>query len=125
MNAKSNDIRRIQEMYTIIEQTNRSLAELQMTKDAFVLPKGVKEELIVEGLENRVFRVAEEGGQLSAEAEAYGFDCKSMRGIRNLLAHAYGEIDRRIIWDVLKKDFPALLNSCRNYCADNNIELPE
>jgi len=83
------------------------------------------EELTIEGIENRVFRVAEEGGKMDEEAESFGFERKAMSGLRNILAHDYGQIDREIIWNVLEKDFPALIESCQEYCASLGVELRE
>ncbi len=125
MSAQNTDLGRAQEMFDIIEQTKRSLAEIGMTKERFLSPQGPEEELIVEGLESRVYRVIEEAGQMSEDTQKYGFDSKSMRGMRNIMAHAYGEIDHRIVWDALVKDFPALTDACQAYCADKGIELTE
>jgi len=125
MSAQNSDLGRIQEMFDIIEQTKRQITEIGMTRERFLSPQDPADELIVEGLENRVFRVTEEGGKMSKEATLYGFDSQEMRGMRNILAHAYGEVDRRIIWNALEKDFPMIADACRAYCADKNIELVE
>ncbi|MCL2882019.1 MAG: DUF86 domain-containing protein [Coriobacteriia bacterium] len=125
MSAQNSDLARIQEMFDIIEQTRRHLAEIDMTKERFLSPQNPADKLIVEGLESRVFRVTEEGGKMSEEALRYGFDTQEMRGMRNILAHAYGEVDQRIIWDALEKDFPALAAACQAYCTDKGIELAE
>ena len=56
-------------------------------------------------------------------ARQYGFDTKGASGVRNRLAHAYGEVDREILWQVIAEDFDALLGSCRAYCDDRGLEL--
>ena len=35
-----------------------------------------------------------------------------IRGMRNWLAHAYGEIDDDVIWDTANHDIPKVLNFC-------------
>jgi len=123
MNAYSSELQRIQEIYDVVLQTQSQLLEIGMDKERFLNPVNAVDELIVEGIENRVFRVEEEGGRMDDEAESFGFDRKAMSGLRNILAHDYGQIDREIIWNVLEKDFPALVESCENYCASLGIEL--
>ena len=43
--------------------------------------------------------------------------------MRNRLAHAYGEVDREILWEVISEDFDELLSSCRAYCDEKGLEL--
>ena len=48
---------------------------------------------------NRVFRIVEEAGKISdSVADEYGFERRGASVVRNRLAHAYGEVDRDIIW---------------------------
>lgn len=123
MNAKNSDMLRIQEIYDLVSQTQLDIAEVGMTKERFLEPHNKEDILIREGLENRVFRIAEEGGKLGVEAEGYGFDRKAMSGLRNILAHVYAQVDHRIIWNVIVKEFPALLVSCKAYCLDQGFDL--
>lgn len=125
MNARKNDLQRVQEIFDVISQTQRDIAEIGMTKSRFLSVESKEELLMREGLENRVFRVAEEGGKLSESTEEYGFDRKAMSGLRNILAHVYSQVDHRIIWNVIEEEFPALLASCKAYCNDNGYELRE
>ncbi len=37
---------------------------------------------------------------------------KFVRGMRNLLAHTYGETDERILWNTAVNDIPVLLELC-------------
>ena len=48
-----------------------------------------------------------------------------MRGMRNIMAHAYGEVDHRIVWEALSRDLQVLADACQAYCADKGIELNE
>lgn len=125
MNAKKSDLRRIQEIFDVVSQTLRDIDRIDMTQKRFLDATNTQDTLIREGLENRVFRVAEEGGGLGAEFEEYGFDRRAMSGLRNILAHVYAEVDHRIIWNVLEREFPSLLVSCKAYCNDKGYDLKE
>lgn len=124
MSAKHDDWARLQEIYDVVRETRIQMEQIGFTKERFLDPENAQDDLISEGLMNRVFRVTEEVGHLSDEvARRYGFDRQGVLGVRNRLAHAYGEVDREIIWSVIEEDFDELLDACRWYCADNNIEL--
>lgn len=126
MTAKASDLARIQEMYDIVCQTQRQLKALNITKKRFLDPSDDAEDLIAEGIMNRVFRVAEEGGRLSEEcAERYRFNRKDISGVRNRLAHAYGEVDRNIIWTVLERDFSEIKKTCELFCEEQGVDLHE
>ncbi len=124
MNAKNNDLDRIQEIWSIGNQTKRQIESLGFNKDRFLAPADDKDDLIAEGLINRVFRITEEAGRINEDvANEYGFERRAASGVRNLLAHAYGEIDREILWEVIDTDLDELLNACRRYCDDHGIEI--
>lgn len=123
MSAKHDDLSRIQEIYDVAGQTLAQIEEVGFSQERFVNPATSEDDLIAEGLTNRVLRAAEEGGRLSAEFSRYGFELREMSGLRNILAHAYGHADRRIIWNVLKFDFPKLIEACEAYCNERGIEL--
>ncbi len=73
---------------------------------------------------NRVLRVTEEIAHISGEtADACGFEKSLASGVRNRLAHAYGEIDSEIIWDVIEHDFDSLLAACIRYCDEQGLSL--
>ena len=123
MSAKENDLLRIQEIYDVVTLTLMQIQELNMTRQRFVLPSSVEDELIAEGFANRVFRVTEEGGKLSELFSEYGFELREMGGLRNRLAHAYGTVDVGIVWDVLQVEFPKLREGCERYCEEKGISL--
>lgn len=124
MSAKSSDLARIQETYDLVMLTRGQIEELSITKEQFLDPRNSDDDLRAEGLMNRVFRIAEEAGAISEEvAIQYGFETREIRGLRNILAHAYGEVDREIIWSVIENDFDKLLEACRTYCDDNGLDL--
>lgn len=124
MTAKPSDYGRIQEIFDVVTQTRRQMDELGFSRERFLDPTTTEDDLIAEGIINRVLRVAEEAGRISKDIAAqYGFDTKGASGVRNRLAHAYGEVDREILWQVVEEDFNDLLNSCHAYCDDSGLEL--
>ena len=46
-----------------------------------------------------------------------------IRGMRNWLAHAYGEIDEDMIWDTAVHDIPKVADFCRKKLNDNNKQV--
>lgn len=124
MSAKPTDLARIQEIYDVIVQTQRQLGALSFDKARFLHPGTDQDEVLAEGFMNRVLRVTEEVGRLDDElASSYGFNTAGASGVRNRLAHAYGDVDAEIIWAVIEREFDALLSSCRRYCDDVGVDL--
>lgn len=124
MSAKSTDLARVQEVYDVVRQTQEQMRKLVFTKERFLNPTNDVDDLIAEGLMNRAFRITEEAGKISTDVAArYGFDTRGASGVRNCLAHAYMEVDREIIWQVLHEDCDALLVACRAYCDDMGVDL--
>lgn len=124
MSAKSSDLGRIQEIHDLVLQTQAQIASLGFTKERFLNPADDADDLMAEGLMNRVFRITEEAGKISEGVAArYGFGTRGASGVRNRLAHAYMEVDREIVWSVLEDDCPALLEACNAYCDDMGLDL--
>jgi uncharacterized protein with HEPN domain len=64
-------------------------------------------------VERQMQIISEAAVRLGAEAEKHcpGLDWKGLRGMGNVLRHAYHRIDDRIVWDAVKEDLP-MLKSC-------------
>lgn len=124
MNAKNSDLGRIQEIWDVATQTKRQIERLNITAERFTHPENDTDDLIAEGLINRVFRIVEEAGKISdSVAEQYGFERRAASAVRNRLAHAYGDVDRAIIWQVIDEDMDSLLDACHRFAEDLGIEL--
>ena len=41
---------------------------------------------------------------------------RMIRGMRNVLAHSYGEIDEEVIWETANRDIPYLKAFCEDLC---------
>lgn len=128
MNAKATDLARVQEMFNLVTLTRQQIEELGITEQRFKQPGSTNDELLAEALMNRVFRITEEAGALSDEVLVYyDFERRALKGVRNRLAHAYGDVNVDLIWKVIETDFPRLLKGCQAFCDDQGfeLELPE
>ena len=111
-------------MFDLITETQGQIERLGITEERFKRPATDADRLFSEAIMNRVLRVTEEAGSLSDEALAhYKFERWAIKGVRNRLAHAYGDVDTNIVWDVVQGDFPKLLEGCQAYCDDLGLEL--
>ena len=45
-----------------------------------------------------------------------------VRGLRNILAHAYGTIDFERMWKIIEEDYPALSSQLRQIATKRNIK---
>ncbi len=61
-------------------------------------------------VERQVQIIAEAAYRLGEEADTIcpGPDWKGLRGMGNVLRHAYHRVDDQIIWDTVKTEFPPL-----------------
>lgn len=60
MSAKKSELGRIQEVYDIIARTRSQIASTQFTKERFLNPANDEDDLMAEGILNRVLRLTEE-----------------------------------------------------------------
>ena len=124
MSAKATDLTRVQEIFNLIMETRGQMARLGITEQRFKSPESDADQLVAEAIMNRVLRITEEAGSLSDSALAhYDFERRAIKGVRNRLAHAYGDVNADIIWQVIDEDFPVLLEGCQRYCDELGLEL--
>lgn len=124
MNAKATDLARVQEIFNLIVETQGQIERLGITEQRFKNPATDADRLFAEAIMNRVLRITEEAGSLSNSALAYyDFERRAIKGVRNRLAHTYGDVDADIIWDVVQGDLPKLLTGCHAYCDELGLEL--
>ena len=105
-------------------ETQGQIERLGITEQRFKSPATDADRLFSEAIMGHVLRVAEEAGSLSDEALGhYAFERRAIKGVRNRLAHAYGDVDADVIWNVVQDDFPKLLEGCQAYCDHHGLEL--
>jgi uncharacterized protein with HEPN domain len=60
------------------------------------------------------------------EAQLQEVPFKDIRGMRNRIAHDYGRVDYRIVWEVTQKDILPLVTAVERYFAQrNSAPLPQ
>lgn len=67
-----------------------------------------------------ILQIGELSGGLSAEYKSKTADriqWGPMKGMRNLVAHNYGNMDQSIIWETATVDIPVLLQFCNEQLA--------
>lgn len=72
-----------------------------------------------------VLQIGEIAGNLSEEFRketSKEMPWNMIKGMRNLLAHAYGEIDAEKLWNTVLNDLPALKRFCDRYLAKDAIK---
>ena len=71
-----------------------------------------------------ILQIGELSGGLSDEfrkATANRVQWGPMKGMRNLVAHNYGNMSREIIWETATTDIPALKNFCDELLEAGNV----
>ena len=69
-----------------------------------------------------ILQIGELSGGLSEEyrkATSSRVQWGPMKGMRNLVAHSYGSMNREIIWETAVNDIPALKQFCEEQLAEN------
>jgi uncharacterized protein with HEPN domain len=101
------DQRAVQDILELSDQAARLVAR---GKAAFE-----SDEILWLAAEALTQRVGEAASRLSQDFQDQHSDVpwRAIRGMRNLVAHHYGRIDHRVVWNTLMTDFPALADELR------------
>jgi uncharacterized protein with HEPN domain len=61
--------------------------------------------------------IGEAAGRLSPETRALfpNLPFQGMRGMRNIIAHDYGEVDLDLVWTTASRDLPVLIATLEDY----------
>ena len=62
----------------------------------------------------RVLQIGENAGDLSSSfREAHQeIDWRAIIGLRNIIAHEYGNVDTEVLWEIVNEDIPVLRKQC-------------
>ena len=125
MSAKNSDLKRVAELYEVIQETRRRVESTHVDRTSFLEADSVEGRILADGLLMCVFRATEEAGSMSAETRAAHPEIywRGIKSMRNVLAHDYGEVDREMVWDSIEHDFPELERFCLAYAEENGIDL--
>ncbi len=72
-----------------------------------------------------ILQIGELAGGLSEDYKqhtAKQMQWGAMKGMRNMVAHNYGNMSREIIWETATKDIPVLKAFCLAQLHENNME---
>lgn len=125
MSAKNSDLKRVAELYEVIQETRRRMESTHVDRTSFLEADSVEGRILADGLLMCVFRATEEAGSMSEETRAAHPEIywRGIKSMRNVLAHDYGEVDREMVWDSIEHDFPELERFCLAYAEENGIDL--
>ena len=61
--------------------------------------------------------IGEAASRLSPEAQTLfpGIPFRAMRGMRNIIAHDYGEVDLELVWRTVEADLPLLIETLERH----------
>ena len=65
--------------------------------------------------------IGEAASRLTPEAQALfpAVPFRAMRGMRNIIAHDYGEVDLELVWQTAEADLPHLIETLEGYFCGN------
>ena len=81
----------------------------------------LKSELLQSAIERQIFILGEAANAVTQETRDKHpqIAWRSMIGMRNILAHQYGDVDQQIVWTTASQDVPALADYLKS------ISVPE
>jgi uncharacterized protein with HEPN domain len=105
--ATGRDQRAIEDILDFCEQAARLVARGRVAFES--------DEMLALAGEALIQRVGEAASRLSKGFQDRHSDIpwRAIRGMRNLIAHDYGHIDHRAVWNTLASDFPTLAEKLR------------
>jgi uncharacterized protein with HEPN domain len=105
--AIARDRRAIEDILDFCEQAARLVARGQVAFES--------DEMLGLAGEALIQRIGEAASRLSKGFQDPHSDIpwRAIRRMRNLIAHDYGHIDHRAVWNTLASDFPALAGKLR------------
>ncbi|HRJ02747.1 MAG TPA: DUF86 domain-containing protein [Hyphomonas sp.] len=70
--------------------------------------------------------IGEAANRVSPEAQALfpGIPFRAMRGMRNIIAHDYGEVDLDLVWRTTEADLPRLIEVLERHFRGNKEGSP-
>jgi len=121
MFARKSDALRAQEILEAIDETAERIKAFDVTEDEFLHADDIKARTLADSLLMCALRVTEEAGKLSEKAQQLHpeIEWRGIIGMRNYLAHDYGNVDRAVVWDAVTSEFPTLAAACRQIIEES------
>jgi uncharacterized protein with HEPN domain len=107
----SPDIQRIQHIRDYCERIAQTIIRYGCEYDIFISDGDY-----FDSISMKIMQIGELAGGLSEdfrEKTKNQMQWTAIRGARNLFAHTYAKMDKKIIWDIAVQDIPKLLLFCK------------
>lgn len=119
MERSARDRSLIERIIEDCETVEKRIGHFSLTKDSFCNDHTFEGEIAYDAIMNPVYRIVEDAAHLSEEviSACPELAWHEMRRFRNFIAHGYGEIDRRIAWNVIVGDLPKLARSLEKHAS--------
>lgn len=114
MSARKSDSIRAQKVLDTIGETFSRIEAYDISEERFISGDDIETRALADSLPMCVLRVTEEAGKLSDTSKRLHpeIDWRGVAGMRNYLAHDYGNVDRRMVWETVTEEFALLANAC-------------
>ena len=107
------DVQRLEHIIDYCEDIDEALSHADKSFEKFSLDKTVQY-----AISFSIMQIGELVGRLSDELRASTkekIDWSSIKGLRNIIAHNYGEIRLNVVWNIAVNDIPELKAFCEEY----------
>lgn len=123
MSVPPPDARHAAEVLAAIVEARERVRHFRVSRESFLASEDVETRAVSDALLMCVLRATEEAGKLSDDVQRRypEVSWRGIRGMRNILAHDYGHVDREIVWAALEKDFLVLEHVCREVLEDEGF----
>lgn len=104
------DLLRTQRILANYERLQQRLTFTKTTQDSFVNDTSEAGLLAYDAIMIIVLQIVEDASSLSDSLKETipSQPWRNIKGFRNLIAHAYYQVDKEMAWDVVDRDIPAL-----------------
>lgn len=123
MSGHKGDSQRAMEVLEAINEARARVDALGLDEQAFLKDDTIQMRIAADSLLMCTLRITEEAGNLSDQSkEAFpSIDWRGISGMRTFLAHDYGRIDRKIVWNAIAHEFDDLEKVCKQILEDAGI----
>ena len=124
MSARKSDALRATDVLDAIHESRARIEVLGIDESLFLRDDSIHMRIAADSLLMCALRVTEEAGKLSDRAKGQHpeVDWRGIAGMRTFLAHDYGHIDRKAVWNAIVYEFDGLERACREIVEQGSAE---